>query len=110
MAEQKKILGQSALPATTLTDVYTVPSGKQAVVSTIFVANRAESSAQFRISVCVGGEANSLKQYIYYDLPIPALETFAATTGITLNAGDVVRGYASNSNLTINLFGVEITT
>jgi hypothetical protein len=30
------------------------------------------------------------------------------TLGITLGAGDIVRAYASGTNVSINIFGVEI--
>ena len=108
MAETRKILGQAALPSTVLTDVYTVPALSQAVISTIVVTNRSAIPSSFRVSVVVGGAVDDPKQYIYYDVYIPSYETFAATIGITLNAGDVVRGYATTANLSINLFGVEI--
>lgn len=108
MAETRKVLGQSVLPATTLTALYTVPAATQAVVSTIYVCNRS-SSASFRLSVAVAGAVDDPSQYIYYDIPIPSNETFAATVGITIGPTDEIRGYASNSNLTVTIFGVEIT-
>jgi hypothetical protein len=106
--ETRKVLGQAALAATTLTDVYTVPAATQAVISTMVVTNRAGSSTNFRLSVAVAGAADNSKQYLYYDVTIPAFETFCSTIGVTLNTTDVVRAYAGNSNLSVNLFGVEI--
>ena len=108
MAEVRKVLGQAALSATILTDVYTVPAGKQAVISSIFVCNRSNSLTSFRISVAVLGAADDNKQYIYYDVIAPGGDTFATTTGITLNSGDVVRAYSPSSDLTVNLYGVEL--
>jgi hypothetical protein len=46
MASTYKVLAQSAPSATTNTDVYTVESGKSAVVSTITVCNRSASAAR----------------------------------------------------------------
>ncbi len=108
MSEARKVLGQTVLAATTLTDLYTVPAATQAVVSTIYVCNRG-GSAVFRISVAVAGAVDDPSQYLYYNMPIPANETFAATVGITLGATDVIRGYASTANLTMTVFGVEVT-
>lgn len=104
-----KVLGQSAPSATTLTDVYTVPALKQAVVSTVTVCNRAASVSTFRISVAPAGAADDVSQYLYYDLSINENNSFAATIGITLNATDVIRVWSSSTNLSFSVFGVEIT-
>ena len=100
-----KVLGQAFPTALTLTDCYTVPSGKQTVVSTIFVCNQnATTPDYFRISVAVAGEADSSKQYIYGGnigadgTVIVSYDTFATTTGITLAEGDVIRVYSKNGS------------
>lgn len=108
MATTFKILGQVAPSATTETVVYTVPSSTSAVISTITVCNRGAAAATFRISVSVAGAATANKDYVYYDLPIGAYDTFGATMGITLSAADVVRVYASTANLSFNIFGSEV--
>ena len=108
MAITYKVLAQSAPSATTNTDVYTVGSGKQATVSTITIANRAATSATYRIAIRVAGSAISNEEYIAYDAAIPANDTIALTLGVTLGAADVVTVYASTANLSINLFGAEI--
>lgn len=109
MAETRKILGQSNPAATTLTDVYTVPAATQAVISSFVVCNRSLTPTSFRISVAIAGAANNNKQYIYYDLPLPANDTFIGTIGGTLNAADVVRIYVNDATVSFNIFGVEIT-
>lgn len=109
MAETRKVLGQYSLPATTLTDVYTVPSSTQVVNSSIFVCNTTSTNKTFRISIAVAGATNSNEQYLYYDQILPKNTTFVFTTGITLNETDVVRAYASDTGISINIFGVEIT-
>lgn len=102
----KKVLGQVNPAATTLTDFYTVPVGKSAVVSTLMVCNQG-ANATLRVSVAVGGAADNAKQYIYYDVVIESADTLAATVGLTLDAGDVVRAWASSTNLSFSLFGSE---
>jgi hypothetical protein len=109
MADTIRLLGQAALVATTLTDIYTVPGATQTVLSTISICNRGGSATTFRISFAINGAADSNEQYLYFDLPIPANDTFVATIGITLDASDVVRAFAGNANLTVQVFGVEIT-
>lgn len=107
-SETRKVLGQVALGATALTAVYTVPALTQAVVSTITVCNKNAASATFRLSVAVAGLADDPKQYLYYDLPLIGNDSFVATLGIALGAGDIIKAYASTANLTVNVFGVEI--
>jgi hypothetical protein len=109
MADTLKILGQSAPAITTTTDVYTVPAATSATISTISVCNRAATAGSFRISVAIGGAALANAQYLYYDQSIDAYSTFTITTGITLAATDRIRFYASSANMSINVFGVEIS-
>lgn len=107
MAASPKVLGQSNPLATTLTDAYTVPGATRTTVSTITVANRSATATSFRISVAVAGAADSLEQYVFYDIPIQGNDTFAGTIGITLGPADVVRVYAALATLSFNIFGIE---
>ena len=108
MASTYKVLAQSAPSATTNTDVYTVGSGKSAVVSTITVCNRAATSATYRIAIRVAGATIANEDYIIYDTTVPANDTISLTLGVTLAATDVITVYASTANLSFNLFGAEI--
>jgi hypothetical protein len=104
-----KTLGQSSPAATTETDLYTVPAATSAVASSVIVCNRSAVLSTFRISIAVGGGVTANKDYIYYDLPIGANDTFIATIGVTLATTDKVRVYASNTNLSFSLYGSEIS-
>lgn len=106
MAVAYKVLGQAALAATTLTDIYIVPALKYAIISTLVVCNRGAATT-FRVSAAVAGLADTNKQYLYYDVSIPIGDTFVATIGITLAATDVVRAYAGHAQVSINIFGLE---
>jgi hypothetical protein len=108
MASTYKVLAQSAPSATTNTDVYTVGSGKSTVISTITIANRAATSATYRIAIRPGGATLANQHYIAYDATVPANDTISLTIGVTLTATDVVTVYASTANLSVNLFGAEI--
>lgn len=109
MAESREVLGQVDLSATTLTDVYTVPAATQSVVSTITITNRSGAARKFRISIAVAGDADNGKQYIRYDESLPRDTSYDLTLGITLDAADVIRAYASGNNCSVNVFGVKIT-
>jgi len=109
MSYAYRVLGQSAPSATTNTDVYTVGSGKQAIVSTITVANRAATSATYRIAIRPAGATLANQHYIAYDVTVAANDTTAITLGISLATTDVVTVYASSANLSFGVFGSEIS-
>lgn len=108
MATSYKILGQVAPSATTETDLYTVPSATETIVSTLTVANRSSTDATFRISISSDGGATATKDYIAYDLSCPGNGVNYFTLGLTINAADKIRVYASSANLSFSAFGSEI--
>lgn len=109
MSEVLKVLGQLNPSAATLTDIYTVPAATSAVISSIIVAERSGTPTAFRISVAPAGAGDSVEQYIYYDIAIPANDTFTSSLGITLAATDVMRVYATLATLSFNIYGSELT-
>ncbi len=109
MADTIKILGQLAPAATTLGTIYTVPGTATATISSVAVCNRGGAATTFRISTSVAGAADGTTQYLYYDTPISANDTFVATMGITLGTTDQIRCYAGNGSLTFQAYGVEIS-
>ena len=109
MAEAIKVLGQSAPSATTNTAVYTVPSATEAVISTIIVANRAGTAGTFRLAVRPNGASISDEHYLAYDVALAANDSTTLTLGITMDAADVLTAYCSSSDMSINVFGTEIS-
>jgi len=109
MPETRKILAQSMPNINTLTDVYVIGANTQSIVSSLMVCNTGSIDSTFRISVAISGSADTGSQYIYYNTPIPIADTFAATLGVTLGAGDRVRAFVTTGSVSFNLFGVEIT-
>jgi glucose-6-phosphate dehydrogenase assembly protein OpcA len=103
----KKVLGQSNPSATTLTTLYTVPSAKEAVVSTISVANLTATAATFRIAVRPAGASIANQHYIGYDITVGASDSTLITVGLTLATTDVLSVYASTANLAFQAFGDE---
>jgi hypothetical protein len=101
-------LGQANPAANTLTTLYTVPAATSASVSSIVVCNLTSNTDSFRISIAVGGAADSLKQYIYYNLFMDANDTFIATVGLSMATTDVIRCYSTNGNLSFSAWGVEV--
>jgi hypothetical protein len=109
MAYAYRVLGQSAPSATTNTDVYTVGSGKQAIVSTITVCNRSASAKTYRIAIRPAGATIANQHYVAYDVTVAGNDTTPLTLGITLQATDVVTVYASTADLSFGVFGSEIS-
>ncbi len=109
MADTLKVLAQLNPSATTLTTLYTVPAATSTTVSSVTVCNQATSAATFRLSVAIAGAADSAQQYIYFDEPIGAKDTFVATIGITLATTDLIRAYSSNASTSFSAFGVQVT-
>lgn len=103
-----KILGQSAPAATTEVDLYTVPASTETIISSIVVCNRGASAGTYRIYVAINGAAAANAQYLVYDASIQAKETVALTLGVTLDATDKLRVYASSADFSFNAFGSEL--
>lgn len=103
----KKVLGQVNPSATTLTTLYTVPSAKEAVVSSISVANLTSTAATFRLAVRPAGAAIANQHYIGYDITVGASDSTIITVGLTLATTDVLSVYASTANVAFQAFGDE---
>lgn len=102
------ILGQEAPAAATLTTIYTVTTGSEAVNSSCIVCNRSATPTAFRIAVSPLGAAILDEHYIFYDRPIGPNDTFAFTLGLTLASTDIFRVYATLATLSFTLGGMEI--
>lgn len=109
MATAYKVLGQSNPSATTATDLYTVPSATEAVISTIVVCNQTAVDATFRVAVRPNGETLAAKHYVAYDVTVGASDSTTLTLGITMDATDVLTIYGSTATLSFNAFGSEIS-
>ena len=104
-----KILAQTSPAANTLTTCYTVPAATSTVISSIIVCNTNSTSQTFRISLAIAGASDTQSQYIYYDLPIAANDTFVATIGVSMATTDVLRVQASSTLINFILTGDQIS-
>ena len=111
MATVRKILGQHNPTAATVETVYTVPASTQAVISSIAVCNTSDTGAadSFSIAVIPSGSTLATENLLYVLNPIPGNNTFAATLGITLGAGDFVQVYSTTGESSFHVFGQEVT-
>lgn len=103
-----RVLGQVNPDATTNTMLYTVPTGTQAVISTLVIANLSSSLATFRIAVRPAGETLEDKHYVAYNITVGGSDSTTLTLGLTLNSSDVLTVYSSSDTLAFSAFGSEI--
>lgn len=102
-------LFQSNPSATTLTDLYTVPAGKEAVISTVAVAAVGGTvDGAFRIALRQDGSAVANQHYIAKDVTLGMGEAKYLTLGVTLEATDVLSVYASHGSIAFNAFVDEV--
>jgi len=99
------VLGQSALSATTLTTVYTVPASTLAVVNINIVNRSTSATADVRVALAATATPG-VSEYIEFDATIPARGVLERT-GIALQATEKVVVYASTANCSANVYGLE---
>jgi hypothetical protein len=104
-----KVLGQLMPVANIFTDLYTVPTGANAIVSTINLCNTTASNVTFRLAVRPGGGTLTTRQYIAYDAPIAGQDAVALSLGLTLGQNDVLTGFSFQGNVAMGVFGTELT-
>ena len=114
MATTYKVLGQAvSITSTGNVLLYAAPASTQAIGSTLTVCNQGSSAATYSVSVKVNTSTTTLtapvaKEYLAYQVTIPANTTTSYTLGITLDPFDHVVVSASTTTVSFNLFGTEI--
>ena len=103
-----KVLGNAKPAASTEQDLYSPDTDKRALSSTFTACNQGATDAKIRLSVTVAGGTTGGADYILYDLPLPANDTFAMSMGMTLGPLDVVRVYSDSADVSYLLFGQEV--
>lgn len=109
MPESPKILAQLESPAGGWHNLYTAPSGSQVVVSTLGVMNPTTGVLHFHFAVSPDGAALTGAHHTIIGLYLAAGETRILHPGITMDAGDVLRGYCIAAGGILHAYGVEIT-
>lgn len=95
---------ESLLPTT----VYTVPEGKQSVVTSIFVSNSDTSDITYDLAIVPSGEEISLKHYIRWDMPVASNDFDLISAKITMSAGDRIVAHPSVAGkVSFTIMGVE---
>lgn len=109
MAIAPKILAQHTPAAGgAFEDAYTVGGGIGTTVATIIMHNDGTSGSTdaAQIRVAPAGAADAITQQIW-NVNVPDEGTVVVTTGITLEATDVVRVASANGDVNFHLYGIE---
>ena len=109
MAIHYKILGQVVPSAVnTYTQLYPCLTGKEAICSSLTVANLSTDDVLYRVRVRQAGASANDKQILVYDTAAAAGVSQALQLSMTLSAGDIVEVYAASTAIAFNLFGSEV--
>ena len=107
MATGRLGTGAIAIPATTLTPVYTAPSGYYSVVN-VSITNRNSTSVTIQMALSTGLTANP-EEYIEYNTVIVGNGVFERT-GLVIQAGINILVYSSTANVGCTTYGIETST
>lgn len=110
MAFTYKMLGQNRPSDTNAVDIYTVPAGTEAIISSIVICNVTNAAATFRVfqrvSAAAAGESNA----IAFDQTVPANSTTTIEAKLTMQATNVLTVRSGTSSaLTFTVNGTEIS-
>ena len=109
------ILGVSAPPGGTDTNLFTVLQKHTARVSVLWVANRRAIKANIRVGFDVGGGGTNIvpdAAWLYFEVPIPGNSTLVldAATGLWLGAGDDIVVRTDVSGVSFGASGSQYAT
>lgn len=93
---------------TSHTGTYTVAASTQGVSSTLYIANTSNITQYYSVAVQKGGAALA-NQWIAKDVFILPNTTTAFTTGLALNAGEILYVLGSSNEVIFTLDGSELT-
>lgn len=97
------LLGQLAPSAASWQNIYTCPASTVCSLRVI-VSNRTGVDTTFRVAASKNGDAIANKHWISSDKPIAGNDT-GATIGFVISAGDIVRVWSGNGELSFTATG-----
>lgn len=102
------MLGQLQPAAGVLEDLYEVPAGKRALISSVRIASVESAAAVGEVLVTVaddGAVHDEAQTQLFLDLGLK--NAFSLTEGWTLDAGDVIRVRSSTGDVAFTAYGEE---
>lgn len=95
---------QSNPAATTADDLYTVPAAKEAVISTLAVAEHGGAPAEFSLKIRPAGASAADEHILVSAAELAAYDTQFFTIGIALATTDVITVEATTADVTFTAF------
>lgn len=93
----------------TYTTLYTTPSSRTSVISTIAVVNTASAIATYRIGFASSATTPAAADWLIYDGTVPANDTLFLSIGATITEGTLIRVSSSSSTVSFQAFVSEIS-
>ena len=109
MAQTYEILGQVSPTANTLTNVFVTGASSSAIVGTITISNFSDANTSYSLVVRPINETLANKHFIVRGGILPARELITITGAVTMNSSAILAANTSDSSVSINAYGVEIT-
>jgi hypothetical protein len=97
-------VAQSNPAAGTPADLYTVPSAKEAVISTLTVCNHGTATAEYDLKVRPAGATAADVHILAAGVALSPNDTAFITAGIALGTADVVTVEADTADVTFMAF------
>lgn len=89
--------------------LYTVPAGKQTVVSSVFSVNHDTVTRTYDLAVVPAGETLSAKHHVRWDYSVASNDFDMFSHKLTLSAGDKIVVLPSSADkMGFTAFGVEV--
>ena len=89
--------------------LYTVPNGKQAIISSLFATNHDSISRTYDIAVVPDGETLALRHHIKWDTSITPNGFNICSLKIAMSAGDKIMVMPSTADkFSFSVFGLEL--
>lgn len=87
--------------------IYTVPSGRRAIIHAVYIANTTSSRRTIRLHHCRDGETSGTANAVFYDVAIAPNGTLIDSTRFPMREGDQLRGKSDAAGVTLTLYGTE---
>jgi hypothetical protein len=101
-----EVIDETLSPVT----LYTVPAGKQTIVSSIFAVNHDSVQRTYDLAIVPSGQTLSVKHHIRWDYPIDAADFYMISQKLPLAAGDKIVVLPSTADkIGFSAFGVEVS-
>ena len=101
----EEVIDESLSPVT----MYTVPSGKQAIISSVFATNHDTVERTYDLALVPAGDELSTAHHVRWDYPVNSDDFDMVSSKFTLAAGDKVIALPSTADkIGFTVFGVEV--